>query len=201
MFKSTKTSFIIRGIAFTTLGLLCFFSSGTMETLAQIAGLALLVSGVAFFIMRLKSFIAGFETMRLSISLLMLVMGGLVLFRKDIIVTVLGVFVIFEGLDYILTSIKFGRAKAPAWWLMLVAGLAVVGLGIGTFILKLPVGQVINSTLTLLLGFGFIGIGISCFVGLAGVDALEKFFEARRNDDKNNKDNNKVDYVEAEVVS
>ena len=202
MFKSTKTSFIVRGIAFTTLGLLCFISKATTETLSLIAGLALLVSGLVFLIMRLKSFVKGFETMRLSLALLMLVMGGLIILaRKDIVATVLGVFVIFEGLDYVLNSIKFARAKAPAWWLMLVAGLAVVGLGIGTFILKLPVGQVINSTLTLLLGFGFIGIGISCFVGLAGVDALEKFFEARRNDDKNNKDNNNVDYVEAEVVS
>ena len=197
MFKSTKTSFIIRGIAFTTLGLLCFFSSGTMETLAQIAGLALLVSGVAFFIMRLKSFIAGFETMRLSISLLMLVMGGLVLFRKDIIVTVLGVFVIFEGLDYILTSIKFGRAKAPAWWLMLVAGVAVVGLGVWTILFPQNATDVIDKTLSLLLGFGFIGIGISCFVGLAGAEALDKFIEEKRHE----KDvDSAVDYVEAEVV-
>ena len=199
MFKNTKTSFIVRGIAFTTLGLLCFFSKATTETLSLIAGLALLVSGIVFFIMRIKSFVKGFETMRLALALLMLVMGGLIsLLRQDIVVTVLGIFVIFEGLDFILSSIKFGRAKASAWWLMLIAGLAVVGLGVATFIKQLPAGQVIDSTLTWFLGFGFIGIGICCFVGLAGAETLEKFIEEKQ---RNAKDDAKEDYVEAEVVS
>lgn len=200
MFKSTKTSFIVRGIAFTTLGLLCFFSKATPETLSLIAGLALLVSGVVFFVMRLKSFVKGFETMRLSLALLMLVMGGLIcLLRKDIVVTVLGIFVIFEGLDFILSSIKFARAKAPAWWLMMIAGLAVVGLGIATFINKTPiVDGIFVKTITWFLGFGFIGIGICCFVGLAGAETLEKFIEEKN---RNAKDDAKEDYVEAEVVS
>lgn len=197
MFKSTKTSFIVRGIAFTTLGLLCFFSQGTMETLANIAGLALFVSGLVFFIMRMKNFIKGFETMRLSLSLLMMVMGALVIFRKDIIITVLGVFVIFEGLDFVLNAIKYARAKAKGWWIMLLAALAVVGLGGWTILFPGNAQNVIENTIRLLLGFGFIGIGISCFVGLAGVEALEKFFEEKREAAETE---NNEDYVEAEVV-
>lgn len=200
MFKSTKTGFIIRGIAFTTLGLLCLISKATTsDTLPLAAGLALLVSGIVFFIMRLKSFIKGFETMRLSLALLMIVMGGLIsLARQDIVVAVLGVFVIFEGLDFILNAIKFARAKAQAWWVMLVVGLAVVGLGTATFVLVPGPDAAIGNNINWFLSLGFVCIGICCFVGLSGVDALEKFFEEKRNSGKSD---SKVDYVEAEVVS
>lgn len=200
MFKSTKTGFIIRGIAFTTLGLLCLISKATAsDTLPLAAGLALLVSGIVFFIMRLKSFVKGFETMRLSLALLMIVMGGLIsLARKDIVIAVLGVFVIFEGLDFILNSIKFARAKASTWWIMLVAGLAIVGLGIATFIKVPGPGQTIGNNINWFLSLGFVCIGICCFVGLSGVEALEKFFEEKHNGGKSD---SKVDYVEAEVVN
>lgn len=188
---------MVRGIAFTVLGLLCFFSKGTMETLANIAGLALIVSGIVFFIMRLKNFLQGLETMRLSLSLLMLVMGGLVIYRKDIIITILAVFVIFEGLDFVLSSIKFARAKAKGWWIMLIAGIAVLVLGVWAMRKPDEAVDAAFGVMSILLGCGFVGIGISSFVGYFGVDALEKFFEERR---LAGDPETKADYVDAEVV-
>ena len=130
MFKSSKMSFIIRGIAFTALAVLCFLSRNEMmETLAKIAGIVFVISGVVFFIMGYKSFSRDNESVRLSAALLMIIMGGIVIFRPDIVIAILGIFVIFEGVDFILSAITYNKAKAQGWWIMLVAGLAVVALG------------------------------------------------------------------------
>lgn len=196
MFKSNKISYIVRGIAFTALGILCFFSSNEMlPTLAKIAGLVLVISGVVFFIMGYKKYSQTNETMRLSAALLMIIMGGVVFLRPDIIIAILGIFVVFEGVDFILNAITFSKAKAQGWWIMLVAGIAVVVLGILSIVNTEKATEIVSSTVSILIGCGFLCIGISSFVGVSGVDLLDKYL-----DEKQKENEKKDDYVEVEVV-
>ena len=196
MFKSSKMSFIIRGIAFTALAVLCFLSRNEMmETLAKIAGIVFVISGVVFFIMGYKSFSRDNESVRLSAALLMIIMGGIVIFRPDIVIAILGIFVIFEGVDFILSAITYNKAKAQGWWIMLVAGLAVVALGMWSILYTEQAAQAISATVSILIGCGFLGIGISCFVAVAGINALERYTE-----EKKKAMENQEEYVETEVV-
>ncbi len=196
MFKSNKISYIIRGIAFSALGILCFLSRNEMlPTLAKIAGLVLVISGVVFFIMGYKRYSQNQETMRLSAALLMAVMGGVVFLRPDIIISILGIFVVFEGMDFILNSITFNKAKAPGWWVMLVAGIAVVVLGVLSIVNTEKATEIVSSTVSILIGCGFLCIGISSFVGVSGVDLLDKYIEEKKKEKEKDED-----YVEVEVV-
>lgn len=192
MFKSAKITHIVCGILFTALGLLCFCSPlGTIETFARIMGIVIVVSGVVFFCLQYKSSMRSMETLYLSVSVLVVALGVLIIFKPTVVATLLGIVILFEGIDFSLTSIKYRRAGSKGWWMMLLMGLLAVVLGGWSIFTP----EVVEATLSILFGIGFIGIGIASFVALTGINRVEDYLEAAR---KSLED--KEEYVEAEVV-
>ena len=192
MFKSSKTSLIIRGILFSALGILCFCAPlATMEFFAKMIGIIVIITGTVFFILEYKSAARSLETMRISASVLLLILGVLIIIHPEIIAILLGAFILFEGIDFTLNTVKYYRAGAKGWWLMLLLGLLVVGFGVWSIF----VPEITAATLSILFGIAFIGIGCASFTALAGLNLVEDYFEASRKvlEDKE-------DYVEAEVV-
>lgn len=192
MFKSSKLSLIIRGILFSALGILCFCAPlATMEFFAKMIGIVVIITGTVFFILEYKSAARSLETMRISASVLLLILGVLIIIHPEIIAILLGAFILFEGIDFTLNTVKYYRAGAKGWWLMLLLGLLVVGFGVWSIF----VPEITAATLSILFGIAFIGIGCASFTALAGLNLVEDYFEASRKvlEDKE-------DYVEAEVV-
>lgn len=192
MFKSSKISLIIRGILFSALGILCFCSPlNTMEFLAKVAGIVIIITGTVFFILEYKAAARSLETMRLSASVLLVTLGILIMIHPEIIAILLGAFILFEGIDFTLNTIKYHHAGAKGWVLMLLLGLIIVGFGVWSIFMP----EITATTLSILFGIAFIGIGIASFTALAGLTLVEDYFEAAK---KALED--KEDYVEAEVV-
>ena len=192
IFKSSKLSLIIRGILFSALGILCFCSPlATMEFFAKMIGVVIIITGTVFFILEYKSAARSLETMRISASVLLITLGILIIIHPEIIAILLGAFVLFEGIDFTLNTVKYYRAGAKGWWLMLLLGLIVVGFGVWCIF----VPEITAATLSVLFGIAFIGIGCASFTALAGLNLVEDYFEAAK---KASQD--KEDYVEAEVV-
>lgn len=192
MFKSSKISLIIRGILFSALGILCFCSPvNTMEFFAKVAGIVIIITGTVFFVLEYKMAAQSLETMRLSASVLLVALGVLIMIHPEIIAILLGTFVLFEGIDFTLNTIKYQRAGAKGWWLMLLLGLLIVGFGVWSIF----VPEIGEATLSILFGIAFLGIGGASFTALAGLNLVEDYFEASRKaiDDQE-------DYAEAEVV-
>ena len=193
MFKSSKLSLIIRGILFTALGILCFCSPlNTMEFLAKVAGIVIIITGTVFFILEYKAVARSLETMRLSASVLLVILGILIMIHPEIIAILLGAFILFEGIDFTFNTIKYYRAGAKGWWLMLLFGLMVIGFGIWSAF----VPDTVNKPLGILFGIAFLGIGLASFTGLAGLNLVEDYLGNTRKalEEKD------ADYVEAEVV-
>lgn len=175
MFKNAKITHIVGGILFTALGLLCFCSPlGTIETFARIMGIIILISGVVFFCLQFKPAMRSMETLSLSVSVLVAALGVLIIFKPTVVATLLGIVILFEGIDFSLTSIKYRRAGTKGWWLMLLMGLVAVVLGGWSIFTP----TVVEATLSILFGIGFIGIGIASFVALAGINLVEDYIEA-----------------------
>lgn len=192
MFKSTKVSLIVRGILFTVLGILCFCSpSFTVQTVAFVIGLSIIIAGAVFFILSLKGYGAAIDTMRISVALLLIPVGLIVMLKPDFIIIVLGIFVLFEGIDFTLSSLKYKKAGSQGWWLMFVMGLIVIALSA----ISIFHPGVTEEVIGILIGCAFVAIGCASFTALAGLNLVEDFFEAAQ---KALKD--KEDYVEAEVV-
>lgn len=193
MFKNSKISLIIRGILFSALGIVCFcFPVNTMELFAKVAGIVVAISGVVFFFLEYKNAARSLETMRISASVLLIALGVLIIIHPEIIAILLGVFILFEGIDFSLNTIKYHHAGAKGWWLMLVLGLVVIGFGAWSVF----VPEITATTLSILFGVAFLAIGLASFTGLAGLALVEKFFEEKAKELES-----KEDYVEAEVVS
>ncbi len=193
MFKNSKISLIIRGILFSALGIVCFcFPVNTMELFAKVAGIVVAISGVVFFFLEYKNAAHSLETMRISASVLLIALGVLIIIHPEIIAILLGVFILFEGIDFSLNTIKYHHAGAKGWWLMLVLGLVVIGFGAWSVF----VPEITATTLSFLFGVAFLAIGLASFTGLAGLALVEKFFEEKAKELES-----KEDYVEAEVVS
>ena len=192
MFKSSKTSLIIRGIIFVALGVLCFCAPlATMEFFAKMVGVILIITGTVFFVLEYKETARSLETMKISASVLMIILGILIMLHPEIIAILLGTFVLFEGIDFTLNTIKYRRAGARGWWLMLLLGLLVVGFGVWSIF----VPEITAATLSILFGIAFIGIGCASFTALAGLHLVEDYFEAARKAIEE-----KEDYEEVEVV-
>lgn len=193
MFKSSKISLIIRGILFTALGIVCFcFPVDTMALFAKIAGIVIVISGVVFFFLEYKTAARSLETMRISASLLMVALGVLIIIHPEIIAILLGIFILFEGIDFTFNTIKYFRAGAKGWWLMLLFGVIVIVFGFWSIF----VPEITASTLSILFGIAFLSIGIASFTGLAGLRLVEDYLEASRKaiEEKSG------EYVETEIV-
>ena len=192
MFKSSKISLIVRGIVFVALGILCFCAPmATMEFFAKMVGVVIIITGTVFFVLEYKSAARSLETMRLSASVLMVILGILIMIHPEIIAILLGAFILFEGIDFTLNTIKYRRAGAKGWWLILLLGLAVIAFGAWSIF----VPELTAATLSILFGIAFIGIGIASFTALAGLNRVEDYFEAAK---KALED--KEEFVDTEVV-
>lgn len=193
MFKSSKISLIIRGILFSALGIVCFcFPVDTMALFAKIAGIVIVITGVVFFFLEYKTAARSLETMRISASLLMVALGVLIIIHPEIIAILLGIFILFEGIDFTFNTIKYFRAGAKGWWLMLLFGVIVIVFGFWSIF----VPEITASTLSILFGIAFLSIGIASFTGLAGLRLVEVYLEASRKaiEEKSG------EYVETEIV-
>ena len=153
MFKSSKTSLIIRGIIFVALGVLCFCAPlATMEFFAKMVGVILIITGTVFFVLEYKETARSLETLKISASVLMIILGILIMLHPEIIAILLGTFVLFEGIDFTLNTIKYRRAGARGWWLMLLLGLLVIGFGAWSIF----VPELTAATLSILFGIAFL---------------------------------------------
>lgn len=192
MFKSTKISLIVRGILFAVLGVTCLcFPLQTMELFAKIAGVAVVITGVVMFFLQYKSTLRSLETMRLSATVLMVILGTLIIIHPEIIAILLGVYILFEGIDFCLNTIKYYRAGAKGWWLMFFMGLLIVGFGCWSVF----VAAVTAPMLSIIFGCALLAIGIASFTALAGLNLVEDYFEASRRELLD-----KEEYTEVEIV-
>lgn len=194
MFKSSKISLIIRGILFTALGLVCFFfPASTMEVFAQIVGIVIAITGIVFFILEYKSAARSLETMRISASLLLVALGVLIVCNPKIVAILLGAFILFEGFDFTFNTIKYYRAGAKGWWLMLLFGVLVTGLGIWCAFF---VPEDAFKLMGILFGCALLGIGFASFTCIGGLQLVEDYIEAKIKAAEEKDET----FVEAEVV-
>ena len=191
MFKNTKTNLIVRGILFITLGILCLFNAERItETIGTVIGLAIIIAGIVFFILGLKGYSTAVDTLRLSLSLLLIPVGLLFMLKPSLIIVILSIFVLFEGLDFTLSSLKYKKAGSNGWWLMLVMGIAVVALSC----ISIFWPDIAENIIGILVGCALIAIGCASFAALTGLSLVEDYFEAAK------KASQEEGYVEAEVV-
>ena len=193
MFKNTKTNLIVRGILFITLGILCLFNSERItETIGTVIGLAIIIAGIVFFILGLKGYNTAFDTLRLSLSLLLIPVGLLFMLKPSLIIVILSIFVLFEGLDFTLSALKYKKAGSNGWWLMLIMGITVVALSC----ISIFWPDIAESVIGILVGCALIAIGCASFAALTGLNMVEEYFKATQ---KNTEDTD-TEYVDAEVV-
>lgn len=174
MLRNTKTNLIVRGIIFAVLGILCLMSpKGTLDSIAWIIGLVLILAAVATFFLGRDKTVGQTNTIHLIAAILMAVVGLLIIIRPQIIAILLGVFIFFEGIDFSVTSIRYRRAGISHWWLLLAVGLLVTLLGLWA-ICTPWVGA---TMLSLIIGIAAIGMAFDCFAALAGIGRVERFFK------------------------
>jgi uncharacterized membrane protein HdeD (DUF308 family) len=193
MFKSSKSNLILRGILFIALGILCFcFPEAIFNSAAIAVGVVIMLVGIVLFVLQYRKLALSLDTMRLSATVLMVALGALIVVRTDIVAILLGIFVLFEGIDFTLNSLKYRKAQSKGWWLMLLLGLVVVALGCwGIFS---PDDQ--KRLVSITVGIAFVGIGIASFIALMGLELVEDYFDSvRRSIEEKDED-----IVEAEVV-
>ena len=196
MLKKTKLSLAIRGIIFAALGIFCLASPrGTLESIAWVVGLVLVVAAVATFIMGRDREKGHVETMHLITAILMVVVGVLIILRPQIIAILLGVFIFVEGLDFCVDSTRYRRAGIKYWWVLLAVGVLTILLGLWA-ICTPWVGA---TMLSIVVGIGALGIAADSFTALIGLGRVERFFKELKGSSNKQLDDSEH-FEEVEIV-
>ncbi len=176
MLKHTKISLIIRGVLFAALGIFCLCSpKGTLEGIAWIIGICLIAVGVVTFFLGRKGD-KGVDTMYLISAILMAAVGVVVIIRPQIISIILGVLIVFEGIEFLIQAIRCQKSGVRHWGMILVVSLIIIAFGLWA-VFTPWVGA---TLLSLIVGIGSIGIAVDCFAMLAGLGRLERFFHEEK---------------------
>ena len=196
MLKTAKTSYLLRGILFLVLGLVCLCTpKGTVTSIAWIAGIALILAGVTTFFLGRRRNESGPGTLLIVAACAMAVAGlGLIVYPGTIAIMA-GVFILFEGVEFIVRALRCRKAGYRRWGLILAAGIVVALLGIAAA-LSPRVGETLIS---LAIGAGFLGMAAGSFVTLAGISQVEHILGDTRQALSSLADTDTVD-AEAEVV-
>ena len=135
-----RIGYFILGILFAIIGITCLFSP--METfigLSWLWSVMMIIGGIVSIVM---FFAVGSGTpgrgMLMFSGIVMLLLGIMLvgngaLFTSVVATTLLQIWIIFSGIENIVTSIDMKRAGISFWWLNLILGILMTILGICTF--------------------------------------------------------------------
>lgn len=176
MSKSTKIWLAIAGILLIALGIACF--RRPVETLlatAWLIGCGTLVTGISklIFTFKTQAFLPNSGTRMLS-AILLIILGMVLLANKFFVTSslpvIFAVWVIIEGITVAVQSFDYKIVGFGGWWVMLLLGIAGVVLGIAG--LRNPVAAA--HTLSTLISFGIISLGVAYIMALFGINKFEK---------------------------
>lgn len=77
----------------------------------------------------------------------------------ELFVTVVAIFALIDGVVILIAAFR-ERAINPRWWIVLLRGLLVIGIGLLALLFTLPLTGVTLSIATIILGIGFVIAGV-----------------------------------------
>lgn len=162
MVRSIRDSYLITSILYAVLGgVLFFYPAMSLKLVCNLIGILILVYGVIRIVSYLRRQESGFFRLDLVIGILFVVVGGFLLLRPDIIVSILpitiGIYILFDSLMNLRQALDLKEAGYEKWWCMLI--LAVIMIVLGLIMIFNPFG---TAALTVMVMGGiFIFRGIS----------------------------------------
>lgn len=196
MLKTAKTSYLIRGIVFFVLALICFGTpEGTLTSIAWIAGIALFIAGAATFFLGKNRKEHKSNTLSIIAACAMVLAGLLIIIQPHIIAMLIGVFIFLEGIEFIIASTRCRKASIRYWGLILALGIIVAVMGA----LAIVSPQMGAALISIAVGTGLLFIGINCFITMACIDRVEAFFQSMPTDASLTTTDNTT-YTEAKIV-
>ena len=192
MLKRTKTNLILHGIVMLAVAVFCFATpQGTLASLAWILGVLFILGGLLTFFLGRKRDTQGVDPLHLMAAILMAAVGIIIIVRPNIIAILVGLFILLEGIDFVVQSLRYHRAGVRHWGALLAAGL--LGIIAGLWAVLSPwVGATI---LSIVIGVGCLSVSVDCFMALAGISRVETFLH-----DIHNTAEASDGFEEAEVV-
>lgn len=170
MLKRTKTNLIVHGVILLGIGIFFFASpEGTLVSISWLLGLAFILGGVLTFFLGRNRTSKGSDTLHLVAALLMVAVGIVIIAWPQILAILVGVVLLFEGIDFVVLSINYRRAGVRQWGVVLAIG--VVGTLLGVWGILNPMGGA--ALLSIMLGIGCICVAADCFIALVGVNQVE----------------------------
>ena len=157
-----KILWLISGIILIFAGIIIMFNpAGTLETIAFVLSLALLISGVfsivTFLTSHDKIFGAGWV---LADGILDILIAAVLFLNTGVAASVLlcvfAMWALFTGISRIITSFDLKKLGISSWFWMLIAGIAITLLGFLSFIEPLAAAV----TISIFIGLFFIVQGI-----------------------------------------
>ncbi|MBQ9417727.1 MAG: DUF308 domain-containing protein [Bacteroidales bacterium] len=174
MLKSTKTSYLVRALVFLALALMCFcVPQGTLKSIAWIAGLAIILAGVATFFSSRHKVEGQTNVLLIVAACAMALVGLLIIIYPHIIAMLIGVFILFEGVEFIVAAVRSHKAKVSYWGWILAVGIVVTLLG-GLTIFSEQWGAAVVS---IAMGVGFLGISLASLLAMTTISKVEQFFK------------------------
>ena len=161
-----KILWLVSGIILIFAGIIIMFNpTGTLETIAFVLSLALLISGVfsiiTFIVSHDQVFGAGWV---LADGILDILIAAVLFLNTGVATNVLlcifAMWALFTGISRIITSFDLKKLQIPSWFWMLIAGIAITVLGFLSFIEPLAAA----ITISIFIGLFFILQGIIAIV-------------------------------------
>lgn len=167
MFKSIRDSYIVTSILYILLGLVLFiYPEMSLKLVCNIIGVIILIYGGIKILSYFRNKDTGFFRFDLIIGIIFAVIGGFLLLRPDIIISILpvtiGVYVLFDSLTNLRQALDLKDAGYDKWWSMLV--LAVIMIVLGLIMIFNPFGTV--ALMVMFMGGIFLFRGISNIVSI-----------------------------------
>ncbi len=135
MFKTIRDSYIITSLLYIALGaVLCFYPEMSLVWVCNFVGAIILIYGAIKIFTYIRNRSVGVFRFDLILGILFVVVGGFLLLRPDIIVSILpvtiGIYILFDSLTNIRQALDLKDAGYEKWWSMLILGIIMIILGL-----------------------------------------------------------------------
>lgn len=165
--RSIKDSYIVTSVLYILLGLVLFiYPEMSLKLVCNMIGALILIYGGIKIFSWFRNRESGFFRFDLILGIVFAVIGGFLLLRPDIIVSILpvtiGIYILFDSLVNLRQAFDLKEAGYEKWWSMLI--LAVIMIILGLIMIFNPFGTV--SLMVMFMGGIFLFRGISNVVSI-----------------------------------
>lgn len=167
MLKSIRDSYIVTSILYILLGLVLFlYPEMSLKLVCNIIGIIILIYGIIKILSYIRNRESGFFRFELIFGIIFAVVGGFLLLRPDIIVSILpitiGVYILFDSLTNLRQAFDLKEAGYEKWWAMLF--LSVIMIVLGLVMVFNPFGTA--AVMVMFMGGIFLFRGISNIISI-----------------------------------